>query len=82
MRRRGRAGRNVHAADKRPRQDGKGIEGVSGDIRNEPLRVEVPGHQRPRAEALKIDPAKTVAYITQTTLSVDETKGIIEKLKL
>jgi len=33
------------------------------------------------AEALTIDPQKTVAYITQTTLSVDETKGIIEKLK-
>jgi len=32
-------------------------------------------------EALKIDPQKTVAYITQTTLSVDETKGIIERLK-
>ena len=32
-------------------------------------------------EKLTIDPDKTVAYITQTTLSVDETKGIIEKLK-
>jgi len=32
-------------------------------------------------DALRIDPKKTVAYITQTTLSVDETKGIIEKLK-
>jgi 4-hydroxy-3-methylbut-2-enyl diphosphate reductase len=32
-------------------------------------------------EALKNDPQKTVAYITQTTLSVDETKGIIERLK-
>jgi 4-hydroxy-3-methylbut-2-enyl diphosphate reductase len=30
---------------------------------------------------LDIDSSKTVAYITQTTLSVDETKGIIEKLK-
>ena len=32
-------------------------------------------------DALNIDPEKTIAYITQTTLSVDETKGIIEKLK-
>lgn len=32
-------------------------------------------------EKLKLDPNKPVAYITQTTLSVDETKGIIEKLK-
>jgi len=32
-------------------------------------------------EDLNIDPGKTVAYITQTTLSVDETKGIIENLK-
>lgn len=32
-------------------------------------------------EKLTIDPSKTVAYITQTTLSVDETKSIIEKLK-
>ncbi len=32
-------------------------------------------------EDLNIDPDKTIAYITQTTLSVDETRGIIEKLK-
>ena len=32
-------------------------------------------------ENLTIDPNKTVAYITQTTLSVDETKGIIDRLK-
>ncbi|MBI3602653.1 MAG: 4-hydroxy-3-methylbut-2-enyl diphosphate reductase [Candidatus Omnitrophica bacterium] len=32
-------------------------------------------------DQLHIDAQKTVAYITQTTLSVDETKGIIEKLK-
>ncbi len=32
-------------------------------------------------EVLDIDPQKTVAYITQTTLSVDETKGIINRLK-
>jgi 4-hydroxy-3-methylbut-2-enyl diphosphate reductase len=32
-------------------------------------------------DVLNIDPQKAVAYITQTTLSVDETKGIIEKLK-
>jgi 4-hydroxy-3-methylbut-2-enyl diphosphate reductase len=32
-------------------------------------------------DQLNIDPNKTVAYITQTTLSVDETKGIIERLK-
>ena len=33
-------------------------------------------------DALNIDPQKTVAYITQTTLSVDETKGIIKNLKI
>ena len=33
-------------------------------------------------DALDIDPQKPIAYITQTTLSIDETKGIIEKLKL
>lgn len=32
-------------------------------------------------ETLNIDPKKSVAYITQTTLSVDETRGIIEHLK-
>ena len=31
--------------------------------------------------ALRIDPAKTVAYLTQTTLSVTETKQLIELLK-
>ncbi len=30
---------------------------------------------------INVDPKKPVAYITQTTLSVDETKGIIERLK-
>ena len=32
-------------------------------------------------DALDIDPAKNVAYITQTTLSVDETKAMIKKLR-
>lgn len=32
--------------------------------------------------ALTINPAREVAYLTQTTLSVDETKGLIEKLKI
>ncbi|MDP2654078.1 MAG: 4-hydroxy-3-methylbut-2-enyl diphosphate reductase [Candidatus Omnitrophota bacterium] len=32
-------------------------------------------------DELNIDPDKEVAYLTQTTLSVDETKGLIEKLK-
>jgi len=32
-------------------------------------------------DALNLDPGKPIAYITQTTLSVDETKGIVERLK-
>jgi len=32
-------------------------------------------------DRLDISPDKPIAYITQTTLSVDETRGIIEKLK-
>jgi len=32
-------------------------------------------------EKLNLDPTQPIAYITQTTLSVDETKSIIEKLK-
>lgn len=32
-------------------------------------------------DALAIDPSKTVGYLTQTTLSVTETKGLIQKLK-
>jgi len=32
-------------------------------------------------DALTIDPAKIVGYLTQTTLSVTETKGLIQKLK-
>ena len=32
-------------------------------------------------DALDIDPQTPVAYLTQTTLSVDETKGLIEKLQ-
>jgi len=33
-------------------------------------------------DSLTIDPEKTVAYITQTTLSVNETKNIIDKLRI
>lgn len=32
-------------------------------------------------DSLKIDPSKEVSYITQTTLSVDDTTAMIEKLK-
>ncbi len=32
-------------------------------------------------DRLKIDPQKTIGYLTQTTLSVTETKGLIQKLK-
>ncbi len=32
-------------------------------------------------DALTIDPAKTIGYLTQTTLSVTETKELIQKLK-
>ena len=53
--------------------------GTSGYVRPDYLHIiENEGD----VDALNIDPQKTIAYITQTTLSVDETRGIIEKLKL
>ncbi len=52
--------------------------GTSGYVRPDLLHIV---ENEKDVEALTIDPAKKVSYITQTTLSVDETKGIIEKLK-
>ena len=52
--------------------------GTSGYVRPDLLHIV---ENEKDVEALNIDPKKTVAYITQTTLSVDETKSIINKLK-
>jgi 4-hydroxy-3-methylbut-2-enyl diphosphate reductase len=52
--------------------------GTSGYVRPELLHII---ENEADVDKLAIDPTKDVAYITQTTLSVDETKGIIEKLK-
>ncbi len=52
--------------------------GTSGYVRPDLLHIV---ENEKDVEKLKLDPKKNVAYITQTTLSVDETKGIIEKLK-
>lgn len=52
--------------------------GTSGYVRPDLLHI-IENEQD--VDKLTIDPSKPVAYITQTTLSVDETKGIIEKLK-
>jgi 4-hydroxy-3-methylbut-2-enyl diphosphate reductase len=53
--------------------------GTSGYVRPELLHII---ESEKDIDSLKIDPQKTVAYLTQTTLSVDETHGIIEKLKI
>lgn len=52
--------------------------GTSGYVHPDLIHIIEDGND---VDALRIDPKKTVAYITQTTLSVDETKDIIEKLK-
>jgi 4-hydroxy-3-methylbut-2-enyl diphosphate reductase len=52
--------------------------GTAGHVKPELLHIVETEND---VDKLDIDPANTVAYITQTTLSVDETKGIIEKLK-
>ncbi|MBL8014013.1 MAG: 4-hydroxy-3-methylbut-2-enyl diphosphate reductase [Candidatus Omnitrophica bacterium] len=52
--------------------------GTAGYVRPELLHII---ETESDVDKLTIDPTKTIAYITQTTLSVDETKGIIEKLK-
>ncbi|MBI4309482.1 MAG: 4-hydroxy-3-methylbut-2-enyl diphosphate reductase [Candidatus Omnitrophica bacterium] len=52
--------------------------GTSGYVRPDLLHII---EDEDDVDGLNIDPNNTVSYITQTTLSVDETKGIIEKLK-
>jgi len=52
--------------------------GTSGYVQPELLHII---ENENDVDVLNIDPQKTVAYITQTTLSVDETRGIIERLK-
>ncbi len=52
--------------------------GTSGYVKPELLHII---ENEADVDKLNIDANKSVAYITQTTLSVDETKGIIEKLK-
>ena len=53
--------------------------GTSGYVHPELLHII---ENEEDVNALNIDPKKPVAYLTQTTLSVDETKSIIEKLKI
>lgn len=52
--------------------------GTAGHVKPELLHIV---ETESDVDELDIEPSKAVAYITQTTLSVDETKGIIEKLK-
>ncbi len=52
--------------------------GTSGYVKPELLHIVENEYD---VEKLTIDSNQDVAYITQTTLSVDETKGIIEKLQ-
>ncbi len=52
--------------------------GTSGYVRPDLLHIV---EDEADAQGLDISPDRTVAYITQTTLSVDETKSIIEKLQ-
>jgi 4-hydroxy-3-methylbut-2-enyl diphosphate reductase len=53
--------------------------GTSGYVRPELLHII---ENEADIDKLAISPDKKVAYITQTTLSVDETQGMIEKLKV
>ncbi len=52
--------------------------GTSGYVRPDLLHII---EDEKDIDALDIDPAMTVAYITQTTLSVDDTTKMIQKLK-
>lgn len=55
------------------------VVGTSGYVKPELLHIV---ENERDIEQLNIDPQTPVAYITQTTLSVDETRGMIEKLKM
>jgi 4-hydroxy-3-methylbut-2-enyl diphosphate reductase len=52
--------------------------GTSGYVRPDLLHIV---ENEKDIDALNIDPEKPIAYITQTTFSVDETSGIIERLR-
>ncbi len=54
------------------------VVGTSGYVKQDLLHIV---ENEKDVERLNIDSGVNVAYITQTTLSVDETTGIIEKLK-
>lgn len=53
------------------------VEGTSGRVKNGVLLVQ----NKEDVEQLKVKNPDKLAYVTQTTLSVDDTKGMIEALK-
>ncbi len=54
------------------------VEGTSGRVKSGVILVE----NEKDVEVIKVKDGDNLAYVTQTTLSITETKGIIEKLKL
>ena len=52
---------------------------VVGTYGYAPKNITIVGSKE-EVEGLRLDPAKKMAYLTQTTLSIDDTKEIIEKL--
>jgi 4-hydroxy-3-methylbut-2-enyl diphosphate reductase len=53
------------------------IEGTAGEV---PARISVIAHED-EVDRLRVPDASRVAYLTQTTLAVDETKGIVSRLR-
>jgi len=69
-----RAGRNIVLVGHTGHEE---IEGTSGQAPETTVVVEdAEGLQR-----LELDPGEPVAYLTQTTLSVDDTLGVVERLR-
>ena len=53
------------------------VEGTAGEIPDH-VRVIAGEHE---VDQLQVDDERRVAYLTQTTLAVDETRGVVERLK-
>jgi 4-hydroxy-3-methylbut-2-enyl diphosphate reductase len=78
----------VHAEARRFAEDGytivligheghEEIEGTAGEV---PARISVIAHED-EVDRLRVPDESRIAYLTQTTLAVDETKGIVSRLR-
>ena len=54
------------------------VEGTVGQLKNKKIRIVEDENQ---VDKLELDPSANIAFVTQTTLSVDDTSSIVKKLR-